>query len=430
MLENLPALGARFDLHKVGTEQNCWQVFWSAVRPEQIAGASLYEGSINRGDYCIALQSTDPAMVDFVRHSLSRSSEFNTVCCEEPFLQGDQCTAAPLPRTGRVDESGNLIGDDKRMSGIATEPVPNVQDDVSLDVLESASTVRRKPASERTAELPDLADFEEFQSLVKARFIFHRPGYDRDIWMTPQELCDLVERYRDILEVGLSAHNSERAENALRVRIFGKDRPEIEPIELEGLYMFKTRYAVTQFLQSFISTPAYSDALPDLAGIIGRFHLHFGQPRYGEARTHPPDYSKEEKIPPVELWPRLLAIRETFGDELNRAVDSLRRRRETESEAAHAILQQSPEQPVEEPEPEPITVTEEKLAEIRARREAERQAEEEELNRRRMEVELERATQDIRRTQGRCIYCGKPLGFMEKRKELDRHKDCWEYIPE
>lgn len=427
----MPTLGARFDLHKVGTEQNCWQVFWGAVKPDQIKGASLYEGSVHRGDYCIALQSADPAVVEIVRHSLSCSHEFKESCCEEPFLEGDLCTAIPLPRTGRVDENGNLIGDDKRMSGQVTAPVPNVTEEgVSLDVLESASTVRIKPASERTHDLPELHDFEGFEKLVKSRFIFHRPGYDRDIWITPKELCDVVEHYADLIEVGLSTHDSDRSENALRVRLFGKSREDVEPIELEGLYMFKTRYAVTQFLNSFISTPAYSDALPDLAGIIGRFHLHFGQPRYGEARTKAPDYSREERIAPAELWHRLVAIRETFGEELNRAVDSLRRRREIELTTASPLLQQPREEPAEVPEPQLNVVTEEKLAEIRARKEAERLAAEEELNRRRMEIELERATQDIRRSQGRCIFCGKPLGFLEKRKDLDRHKDCWEYEPE
>ncbi len=427
----MPTLGARFDLHKVGTEQNCWQVFWSAVKPEQIKGASLYEGTVHRGDYCIALQSLDPAVVDIVRHCLSGSHEFKESCCEEPFLEGQLCTVIPLPRTGRVDENGDLIGDDKRMSGQVTAPVPNAKEhEISLDVLESASTLRMKPASERTQDLPELDDFQGFEKLVKNRFIFHRPGYDRDIWITPKELCDLVEHYGSLVEIGLSSHNSDRSENALRVRLFAKDRDNLDPIELEGLYMFKTRYAVTQFLNSFISTPAYSDALPDLAGIVGRFHLHFGQPRYAESRTKPPDYSQEQKIEPTELWHRLAAIRESFGDELNRAVDSLRSRREIELATASPLLQESREDAGEQPEPQLNVVTEEKLAEIRARKEAERLAEEEELSRRRMEIELERATQDIRRSQGRCIFCGKQLGFMEKRKELDRHKDCWEYVPE
>lgn len=401
------------------------------MKPEQITGASLYEGTVHRGDYCIALQSADPNIVDYVRHSLSRSHEFNEVCCPDAFLEGDLCTSASLPRTGRVDEEGNLIGDDKRMSGQVTAPVPNSkEDDISLDVLESASPNRIKPASERTTDLPEIDDFEGFESLLKNRFIFHRPGYDRDIWMTPKELCDVVEEYRDLIEVGLSTHESDRSESALRIRIFAKGREDLEPIELEGLYMFKSRYAVTQFLQSFISTPAYSDALPDLAGIIGRYHLHFGQPRYGESRTNPTDYKEEEKIVPFELWGRLLSVRETFGDELDRAVDSLRRRREAEIASSPQPDSETFKQPDEELEPQLNVVTEEKLAEIRARKEAERQAEEEELNRRRAEIELERATQDIRRAQSRCIYCGKPLGFMEKRKELDRHKDCWEYVAE
>ena len=428
MVDHIPTLGARFDLKKVGTEQNCWQVFWRAIRPRQIAGASLYEGSIHRDDYCIALQSTDAEIVNAVRTALEHNVEFKEVCCPDPFIEGDNCVAMSLPRTGRIDFEGNLIGDDKRLAEHVTAPVDSDEEGVSLDVVESASAVRRRPATPRTDDLPIIDSFEDFEALMRDRFVCRNPGFERDLWISPKELCDMVEKYEAVLEVGVSEHSSERSENALRVRLFPRDHSDDPPIELEGLYMFKSRYAVTQFLQGFLSTPKYADAIPDLAGIIGRFQLHFGQPRPAEHRSGEADYTGEERISSAELWPRLQRIRESFGDELTRAVDSLLRRREAEQLAAtKPVLQEEAQEVVE---PEVIIFNPEISEERKKQREEERRKQERENEKRRAEVELELATQEIRRTQARCIYCGKPLSFSEKLKKLDRHKDCWEFVPE
>lgn len=364
-----------------------------------------------------------------VRDALANCREFTDVCCPDPFIEGDNCVAISLPRTGRIDFEGNLIGDDKRMAEHVTSPVDAKEEGVSLDVVDSASTVRHRPATKRTSDMPIIDGFEDFEALLRDRFVCRAPGYERDLWISPKELCDMVEKYEAVLEVGLSEHNSERAENALRVRLFPKDHSEEPPIELEGLYMFKSRYAVTQFLQSFMSTPKYADAIPDLAGIIGRFQLHFGEPKR-DGRTKPADYTGEERISPADLWPRLQRIRETFGDELNRAVDALTRRREAEAIASDpdSVLQDSSSR--DAVEPEVIIFMPEVSEERKQQREEERLRQEEENEKRRAEVELEMATQEIRRAQGRCVFCGKPLSFSEKLKKLDRHKDCWEFVAE
>ena len=171
MVDHIPTLGARFDLKKVGTEQNCWQVFWRAIRPRDIAGASLFEGSIHRDDYCIAVQSTNADLIDAVRAALDNCREFKEVCCSEPFIGGEDFSAISLPRTGRIDSTGNLIGDDKRMSEHVTSPVDSPDEEISLDVVESASTVRRRPATSRTVDLPIIDSFEDFEALMSGRFV-------------------------------------------------------------------------------------------------------------------------------------------------------------------------------------------------------------------------------------------------------------------
>jgi hypothetical protein len=369
-------------------------------------------------------------MVHSVRQALEHCVEFTEVCCPEPFIEGETCVAISLPRTGRIDFEGNLIGDDKRMAEHVTSPVDAPEVGVSLDVVDSASTVRHRPATPRSADLPIIDSFEDFEALLKDRFICRQPGFERDLWISPKELCDMVEKYSEVLDVGLSEHSSDRAENALRVRLHPRHHSDEPPIELEGLYMFKSRYAVTQFLQGFLSSPKYADAIPDLAGIIGRFQLHFGEPRSVENRSKEPDYSSEERISPAELWPRLQKIRESFGDELNRAVDSLTRRRQVEALAASVdgAHEGAPRQEI--PEAEVLHFNAEVSAERRQQREEERRRQEEENEKRRAEIELELATQEIRRAQARCVFCGKPLSFSEKLKKLDRHKDCWEFTPE
>lgn len=424
MIEQIPSIAARFNLEKVGTEQNCWQVFWSVVRPENIAGSALYEGSIHGDDYYIALQHADPAVVDLVRSALIKCDEFGLVCLSPPFMEGDEVIALPLPRSGRVDANGNLIGDDRRLLETESDKKGTEHEAVYVDVLESASTYRVKPASPRTEDLPAVATLNQVQVLLKERFVSRQPGYEREIWISPKELCDVVEEYSSLVSVGLSLHSSERSENALRIRLFSKHNPGQKPIELEGMYMFKSRQALSVFLQSFNASPKYADALPDLAGILGRFQLHFTEPANREAA----DYSKEEDLSPEELWPKLLEIREGFGDELNRAVDTLRARRRADLSAASSDDQLRPDPNVKTVVEDDVEVPEDVLEDLRRKREKEKARQEAENEHRRQEVLRETETQNRRRSDSRCIFCGKPLGLAEKLKKVDRHRDCWEYV--
>ena len=50
MIYNMPALGIRFDITKVGSrayEIECWKVFWRAVDVKKICGTLLFGGDIN-----------------------------------------------------------------------------------------------------------------------------------------------------------------------------------------------------------------------------------------------------------------------------------------------------------------------------------------------------------------------------------------------
>lgn len=38
-----------------------------------------------------------------------------------------------------------------------------------------------------------------------------------------------------------------------------------------------------------------------------------------------------------------------------------------------------------------------------------------------------RAIRDRRRAQGECIFCGKPLGFWDKRAKRANHADCKDF---
>ena len=120
MIPNLPTIGVRFDIERVGGGYyglGCWKIFWQAINPREIGAAFLYEGdtaaSLNNREnvFCIAVQSLDPGAVERISAALQRSEKFKQVCADPMFVEGPSCAAEPLPAAGRIDAEGRLVSE-------------------------------------------------------------------------------------------------------------------------------------------------------------------------------------------------------------------------------------------------------------------------------------------------------------------------------
>lgn len=318
MIPNMPTLGIRFDIGKIRSGYygaDCWRVFWRVVDPQVIREAVLFEGdttaTLNRSEnaFCIAIQSMDGSILKTVKDSLSASEEFKRVCASQMFVEGVSVTAEPLVEAGRIDYDGNLVGD----AGASRSALGAIRRErqAAYQAPEPAATVvpRAKPASKRTRDLPELSSFEELQKLLEKTFKPKEWEY-ADYWLTPEELCDVVEKYAELIEVQWMEDSCGLSEDMLYVSLFEKNPPEGGPIEFLGLFAFPSALDAAQFAEEYSSAPAYAKVLPLLAGIQGKYQLNFSGK---EGNPRDITYEKENEISPDSLWMKICVRRECLG---------------------------------------------------------------------------------------------------------------------
>jgi hypothetical protein len=403
MLSSLPAIGARFDIDKVNAGAygiECWKVFWRALNPEDIAGSLLFEGdtaaTLNGQEnvYCIVVQHLDAAVAKQVRSALSQSEDFKKVCDLQMFVEDSRCRSEPLPDAGRIDATGNLIGDAwnsrPALGAIKKERESANEKSTSLDPVPE----RARPASDRTRTLPSLTKFEDVRALVQERFTPKDTDFSYTYWMTPEELCDLAEQYADLLEVQFSEYSCPRSEDLCCVRLFEKAPSDGRPIELAGLFAFPSESDARSFINEYKSAPRYARALPQLAGIKGKYQLNFGK---GSENPRYITYEKDAEIPAASLWGKFWIRRQRFAEGL-----------EHEEQAARKQAEDEKRRQAEE---------EKRRAEQKLQREAD-EARRRDAEKRKQELIRERTS------RRECIACGRALGTLEKLFRRTSHSGC------
>ncbi len=321
MIPNMPTIGIRFDIEKAGGSYYgfaCWKVFWQAITPQEIGVASLCEGdtaaTLNGREnvFCIAVQSLDSRATAKIKAALTQSEAFNRVCANPKFVEGSSCAAEPLPDAGRIDAEGNLVGD----AGASRSALGAVKKErmTASEVAEEARVPERaKPASERTRTLPAISSFEELGTFIGKQF--GTKEYKYGCWITPEELCDIVEKYADMILVSLNEYSCGASEDMCRVQLFEKTPPGTGPIGFTGLYPFASVSDARSFGQDYQSVPEYAKALPRLADVRGRYHFNFTRDGSAENWLREP-FDPKEGIPPESLWARLYQRKRRFLDDL------------------------------------------------------------------------------------------------------------------
>ena len=167
-------------------------------------------------------------------------------------------------------------------------------------------TQKDNRSSQRTGELPALSSFSEVKGLLSKLFIPNVEGALRQYWLTPDELCDIAEKYADLIVVTCTEYSCGNSDNMYLISFMDKKAPQSESVGFFGLYKFSqdSDYAKMDRLAQ-VAPAAYVKALPELAGIRGQHILNFnGQDGRGEA--------KGQDVPPAELRERLRRRRESI----------------------------------------------------------------------------------------------------------------------
>jgi hypothetical protein len=327
MIPNMPTIGARFDIEKAGGGYygfTCWKIVWQAINPEDIGVASLYEGDTNatlngrENVFCIAIQSLDSGAIGRIKSALSQSEAFKQVCASPMFVEGSACAAEPLPDAGRIDAQGNLVGD----TGASRSALGAVKKEraTTSQAAEDVSTPERtKPASERTRTLPAIASFDELGKFIDNQFSTKEYkgsyGPSRHCWITPEELCDVVERYTDMIFVSINEYSCGASEDMCRVQLFEKNPPGTRPIGFTGLYPFASLSDARSFGQEWASVPEYAKDMPRLADVRGKYHFNFSRGGSAENSLSQP-FDPKDGIAPESLWGRLHQRKARFLSDL------------------------------------------------------------------------------------------------------------------
>lgn len=325
MIRNMPTIGVRYDIDKAGGGYYgfaCWKIFWQAITPEEIGGASLHEGdtaaTLNNQErvFCIAVQSLDTEATAKIKAALTKSEAFKRVCANPMFVEGSSCAAEPLSDAGRIDAEGNLAGD----AGASRSALGAVKKERTT-ASEAAETVsipeRAKPAPNRTQTLPAISSFKELKTFLGKEFTpkEYPKNCGVNYWMTPEELCDVVERYADLILVYYHEYSCSVSENLCCVRLFEKNPPGREPIEFVGLYPFASASDARSFGQDWFSSPEYAKAMPRLADVRGKYHFNFGK---GSENWLGKPFDPKEGIPPQSLWEKFYPRKQRFLSDLAR----------------------------------------------------------------------------------------------------------------
>jgi hypothetical protein len=327
MIHNIPTIGVRFDIDKAGGGYYgfaCWKVFWQAITPEDVGVASLYEGdtasTLNGRErvFCIAVQSLDGGSIGKIKAALSQNAAFKAVCATPMFVEGSSCAAEPLPNAGRIDAERNLVGEAgasrSALGAVKKERAAAAQGGDRVQVPE-----RAKPASERTGTLPAISSFEELGKFIDKRFSTKeykgQYGAHTACWMSPEELCDVVERYADMILLSVDEYSCGASEDMCLVRLFEKTPPGRRPIGFAGLYPFASVSDARSFGQDWGSVPEYAKDMPRLADVRGKYHFNFSRGGSAENSLGEP-FDPKEGIPPESLWGRLYQRKARFLSDL------------------------------------------------------------------------------------------------------------------
>jgi len=309
MIPNLPTIGIRFDATKA-YGSDCWAVFWRIMDPATMKHALLYEGDSaaslmhSESVFIIAVQSQNASVITGIKADLSASPQFKNVAAEPMFVEGQDCVAEPLPEAGKIDSAGNLVGEAfASRSGLGR--VRREKEDAPDETAEASAPMERKgPASQRTQDLPDVLTLEELETVLEERFSTPKGGFW--YYLTPDELCDVVERYETVFQAHWTQDSCGLSEDMVYVNLFQKGSSG-KSVQFTGLFAYPS-------VQDAHNDCAHEGMDPRALGLTGRIVQNFARSNSNDADdAWYTEYYAAGKLDAAGLWKKVVARRAKFG---------------------------------------------------------------------------------------------------------------------
>lgn len=155
---------------------------------------------------------------------------------------------------------------------------------------------RKKPASNRTTNLPELSSHAELGSFIMENFPKHyKVGW---YFISPEELCDIVEKYENVIQAHWKeGPNPPLAEYMVWVKLFDKGKAGTY-FELTGLLEFTAEYAGKYCREEGIDLLMW--------GVKGKHALNFKCKLNAQADNDWYEkYYKHEQIEAIALWGKI-----------------------------------------------------------------------------------------------------------------------------
>ncbi len=383
MVRNLPTLGILFDWTLVGTGiygRQCWKVFWRAIDSSEITAAVLWEGDAdcNENYYCIAIQSGDPDKLARVKEALSHNAEFKKIAGYPAFIEGAECTREPLVDAGRIDATGRWIGSGGN-AGLALDLVRKERDSAQEAGVPSVVPARPSPASRVTENLPSWTSFDALDDFCKRKSSISGVSDTEFFWITPEELCDIVESAAQLVAVYFTSYSCANSSDLCRVALRDKTAAS-KWISFSGLYPVPS---IQHFMNEWAFPPEYQTVRPVLAGAKGRFIMNFN--RDGS----PGGLGAEHLIECGALWPNLYQRRAKFLAQIEG----------DEGQKRNTVEKSGPRQD----------------------KGGNRATTSEPKSEHRLHLE------SVRKSRGLCMMCGTRLSTADRIFGRDKHKGCFDF---
>ena len=302
-------LGILFDIEKLDSAiygSVAWDIFWQAIGPEGLAdGVRLYEGDTaatldgREHLYCLVIESRDAAALDAIQAKLATNEAYLAVAVGRRFLSNEAVESEPLPLVGHF-KKGKIVGENAVNPRAALTKLRRLSAPTEGIPLPSAPD-RPRPASPRSADLSELTDLEGLIAVLGRHF--PGKGHTMRFSLTPEELCDVAERYADVFDVYWDVGESVFAETGSFVSLMPKDRHDTK-LDCFGLMEFPSRKDAISYCEREYITPREW-------GLIGMIAQNFVGMKYVNDvyETLYRDHLSSKLIRVEELWPRICARR-------------------------------------------------------------------------------------------------------------------------
>ena len=325
MIPNLPTLGVRFDIGKIDSVAygfECWRVFWRAIDPEEMAGVHLYEGDTaatlagEERVYCIGIQSASQLVLATIRATLEGNEGFGRVAGSPPFVEGGQAAGEPLVRAGKIDYAGNLVGESPRARPALGEVRRERRGETVREAPAEPVPARTSPASPRTASLPELSSIKELKQFLTENFNPEpEKAWGTLFWITPEELCDIVEHYADFVQAQWGTGSLPFTDEVIEIELFNKQQFESTGLFLWGMFSFPSEADARAYCYDKRRHSDYViGRLEELMHVEGKVSLNFtGMGVRKSQESYDDDRKSEKNVSLEELWRMIFARRRELG---------------------------------------------------------------------------------------------------------------------